>query len=256
MIHRREQTAVLSRCHQAALGAGDASGDARDRSGHPRIGQVELGLAQIRLGGLERRVRQLLRRDRVIEFLLADRLLVGERLEARGFAPRLLLASALLRHLRIRLGEGDLVGDGIDLEERAAFAHEIPLVVEALEKDSRNACAHLDFLGALHLADGLENDGHALRRHLEHLGRNAGGGRVGCGSVGPALLASCEQGRSDQSRESRQRWGQQTVAAAEIRPSVNGSHAGIVSCLRIRFERASIIYNHECMTKMLRLRLA
>ena len=151
---------------------------------------------------------------------------VGECLEPRGFAPRLLLASALLRHLRVGLGEGDLVGDGVDLEEGAALAHEIPFVVEALEQDSRNACAHLDFLGALHLADGLENDRHALRRHLEHPRWDAGRGRIGCGGVGPALFASCEQGCSEQCRK---RWDQ-AVTAAEFRPSVSERHARDLSC--------------------------
>src|SRR6266853_1873907 len=135
LIHRREQAAVLPRRHQAALGTGHASRDTRNRCGHPRIGEIELRLAQIRLGGLQRRVRELLRRDRIVEFFLADRFFFGEGLEPRGFAPRLLLARALLRHLRVGLGEGDLVGDGVDLEERGAFAREIPLVVEALEQD-------------------------------------------------------------------------------------------------------------------------
>src|SRR5204863_10039864 len=174
---------------------------------------------------------------------LTDRLFVGESLEPRGFAPRLLLARALLRHLRIGLGEGDLVRDGIDLEEGSAFAHEIPLVVEALEKDSRNACAHLDFLGPLHLAHRLEYDGHALRSHQEDPGRNACRDRVGCGSVGPAVLASREQGPSQQSGK------------VEGRPSVNERHWR--SSLVDEFDLSGAsIYNHECMSTMLRLRLA
>jgi len=65
------------------------------------------------------------RRDRIIEFLLADRLLVGERLEPRGFAPRLVLA-ARSRAICAFAGEGDLVGDGVDLKEGLLDARSLP----------------------------------------------------------------------------------------------------------------------------------
>src|SRR5258708_30434703 len=82
------------------------------------------------------------------------------------------------------------------------------LVVEALEQDAGNARPHLDLLGALHLADGLANDRHALRRHLEDPGRDAGHSRTCGGSIGPALLASRQQRRSEQSGKRSKRWDQ------------------------------------------------
>src|SRR5262249_41973267 len=97
--------------------------------------------------------------------------------------------------------ERDLVRRGVDLEQRSAFPDELALLVELLEEDPRDAGADLDFLGALHLPDRFEDDGHVLRLRFPNPGRDRlGGGRGGGLRGAVAAVARGQRGGEDQRR--------------------------------------------------------
>ena len=102
-------------------------------------------------------------------------LLLGERLQARGFALG-------LRLLRLRAGDVGLARGGlrrerlgIDDEQRLPGLDRRAFLEQPLLEDAVDARAHLDFLGAQRLADVFERDGQRLRRdRLDASPRRAG----------------------------------------------------------------------------------
>ena len=73
-------------------------------------------------------------RKGVVELLLADRLLRGERAEAVDVLLRLGQLRLGLRHVPLRLLELRLHLPGVDLEHKVALAHEAPLSIDPPQK--------------------------------------------------------------------------------------------------------------------------
>ena len=86
--HRRQQRALAAADEVAGLHERGAD-EPIDRRGHRRIAEVEPGPVDYRARGGDLRARGVLRSDRVIELLLADGLLGGERREALDIVLRL-----------------------------------------------------------------------------------------------------------------------------------------------------------------------
>jgi hypothetical protein len=114
------------------------------------------------------RRRELGLRLRVVGFLLADRMALGERREPRRFAivPRFLRLRA--RKIGLRGGGLRLERLRIDDEQRLARLHPRAFVEQAPLEDAAHTSAHLDFLRARRLTDVLEHDRDRRRLQLLH----------------------------------------------------------------------------------------
>jgi hypothetical protein len=159
----------------ADLGDGDA-GNARDRRGHLRPREVQLRLLDRGAGGLDGRLVGLVRLHRVVELLLADRALRGERRVARDVELgldqrrlRLRQVAALLVQLRLELAR-------VDLEEQLTGLDDVALLVVLGQEVALHLRADLGVDEAGRGADPLLVDGHVLLldlgdQHVHRWGR-------------------------------------------------------------------------------------
>jgi hypothetical protein len=162
----------------------------RDRG----VTQVELGLVESRLRGVELGERRVARGDGVVVVAPAHGLLLGEGLQAGFLDLGLPDAGFHRRDLRLRVGDRRLEGLGVDLVERRALRDERPLGELHRLEVALDARADLDVLRALRLAHDLEQDGHVLRD-------DRGDVDLGHGGLGGFLLrAGGWQERRDDSK--------------------------------------------------------
>ncbi len=172
-----------------------------------RVAEIEIHLGAPRLGGLQRGARELRVRHGVVGFLLPDRALFRERLQARDLAIGLRELGAGARDLGLGGGGLRLERLRIDEEQRLAGLHPSAFGEEALLEDARDARAHLDFLRAGRLADVFVGDGQrssaaapaSSRRRAESRGsRPAGDWPQAATSAAAAMLASGHERRAEQ----------------------------------------------------------
>jgi hypothetical protein len=169
------QQAVGVRGDKAALGLQRPAAHPGDGGRHPRIAEVQVCLAQARLGQLQVGARHILGGQGVVVLALADRALGDQRLEPGNFAPGLGVACRGTGELGARLGHGDLERRRVDQEQRRARRHRRAFLVLPLEDDAGYPGAHFDFARAFGLSDVLVADvdvpgldlqrGHFGRRH-------------------------------------------------------------------------------------------
>jgi hypothetical protein len=159
--------------HQIAhLGLGNAH-DAVDGRHHFRPGEGQRGLLHGAAGGVHGRLRIALRGQRVVQLLLADRLLRRQGREALDVLRG--LGELRLRPVQRSLGlvEGGAELAGVDLEERIAAPHELPLLVEAPQEVAFDLGPDVRVHGPVEGADPLTDDRHVFLDHGRHfhLGR-------------------------------------------------------------------------------------
>ncbi len=117
MDHR--QQICLCR-HQAAFVVPASFDQPIDGSRDQRIVEIELGLDQIGLGALQRRLGRQIFRDGVVHVLLAHRLFHQQRLHPRQILSRLHDAGFRFGNLRLGALIGSFEGHGIDLIQPVA----------------------------------------------------------------------------------------------------------------------------------------
>ncbi len=186
----REQRALPAPDEVAGLDLGRAH-EAVDRRRDPRVAEVERRLVGRRLHGVHLGAGRVLGGQRVVELLLADRLLLHEGRQAGHVGVRLGELGLGRGQVRLRVGEGGLQGQRVDQVEERALAHERALGEGHLLEVPLDAGPDLDVLGAPRLADELQVDGDVLLDDVSHvdLGRSAGGGFL--------LAAPGRQGRHE-----------------------------------------------------------
>ena len=168
-IDLRDRRQLRRRIHQVAdLGDGDA-GDARDRRGHLGPAEIELGLLDLRLRRVHRRQVGLVGLHRVVELLLADRALLGQRrvagdveLGLHQIRLRLLQGAAPLVELRLELAR-------VDLEQQLPALHHRPFLVGLGQQVALHLRTDDGVDVAAEGADPLLEDRHVLLHDLHHL---------------------------------------------------------------------------------------
>ena len=175
--HGRQQRAFAAADEVAGLdlrGADDPVERRRDRA----IAEVEGRLFRGRGRGVHLGLGRVPGGEGVVQLLLADRLLRGERLVPGHVVAGLLVPRPGVGEVGLRRREGRLEGLGVDLVERRALRDERPLgELDRLEV-ALDARANLDVLRSPRLADELDGDGHVLRDDLGDVdlgGRGLGG---------------------------------------------------------------------------------
>ena len=177
---RRQQRALAAADEAARLHLRRADQPV-DRRGDPRVAEVERRLLDRRLGRLDLRSRRVLRGPRVVELLLADRLLGDERRVAGDVVVGLREPRLRRRQIGLRLRERGLERLRIDLIEQVALADERPFAEVHRVEEALDARADVDVLEALGLSDQVEVDRHVLlddRRHVDFGRRRRDGGRL------------------------------------------------------------------------------
>ena len=156
----------------------------QDFPGQPGGGRVDVGVAEIELGGFDvgliefdrgfilldyiGLVFPLLRRDRI--FLLQCLISVKIGL---GLGDQRLI----VRELRLSLVERRLIRAGIDEKQRIALLHDLSLGEEGLHDLAADPGLHVDGLDRLNRAERLDDDGDVLADDRGHVDRNGRGGR-------------------------------------------------------------------------------
>src|SRR6185369_3620451 len=126
----RDRGEQRRRAHQVAHLLLRDAGDAADRRGHPRPPLAQARLVHGRPSCIGRRLRRALRRECVVELLLADRLAGGQRAETLDVLVCLGELCLGLRQIGLRLLELRLGLPRIDGEEQIALVDEAPFGID------------------------------------------------------------------------------------------------------------------------------
>ena len=137
--------------------------------------RVELGVAEVEFGGLERGARSLDRGpvgvalgDRGIKLLLADGVNRRQRLNAREIALRLVERRLRLRERRLGLRQRRLVRLRINREQQLALAHRRAFLRDLAFEQTADARANFDRVQRFRLGDVVDRDRGRSRRRRDH----------------------------------------------------------------------------------------
>src|SRR5262249_30015427 len=139
------------------------------------VAEVQLGLAQLRLGGVHRRIRRVVVALRAVEVGARHRVLRGERLGAIEVGLRGGEARLLREHLALRRVELRLEGLRIELEQDLPLLDQLTLVGSDAIEEARESRHDFHAARALGLGDETDRllDRRGRRRHHADLGRRA-----------------------------------------------------------------------------------
>ena len=140
-----------------------------DRRRDVRVAEVERGLVHSRLRRVHLGACRVLGGQRVVQLLPADRLLLDQGPVARDVVVGLLEARLSRGQVRLCVGEGRLEGQGVDLVEERALAHEGTFGEGHAVQVALDAGPDLDVLEAPRLADQLHVDRHVPLDHVGHV---------------------------------------------------------------------------------------
>ena len=163
LVHRGQQRAVC----------GGESADAQLRASHDAVnGARDIGVAKVQLRGLDRRLAGGHRGDvglvlggRGVQFLLADRIDLRQRLGTAQVTLRLLQRGLVLRQRGARLGERLDVGLRVDHEQQFARLHALALARNLLLEDAPHPRADFHGVDRLGLRDVVLGEGCWCMRH-------------------------------------------------------------------------------------------
>ena len=133
-----------------------------------RVAEVVLGLLQRGLLGIDLSRGRVPRRQRIVEFLLADRLLRHQRRVAVDVVLRLLEPRLGGGELSLRVGHGRLQVLRVDLVEPLALRHQRALRERHCLKEPLDAGPDLDVLEASRLAHQFHPHRHVPLDGLDH----------------------------------------------------------------------------------------
>ena len=143
--------------------------DAIDRRGQGGVAELDPGVLDVCLVGLQLRLvlghHRLLR----VQLLLGGELLpreVGEALQVQAGVLQLRLVLRLLRQCLVERG---LVWARVDLRQHVSRPDGLALGEADLLQDAVDLGAHRHGVEGLHVADPLQGEGHVGRSHLGHL---------------------------------------------------------------------------------------
>ena len=164
----RQERALASSDEAARLHLRRADQPA-NRRGDPDVAEIEGGFVDRRLGGLDLRPHGVLRRSRVVELPLADRLFGDERHVPGHVVVGLREPRPGGRQFGVRLRERGLERLRVDLIEKVASADERPFAEVHRVEEAFHPRADVDILESLGLSDQVQVHRHVLLNDGRHV---------------------------------------------------------------------------------------